>query len=440
MAGEFDSSWYLKFQEHGNWEAFDQLGGERDVRDAQKEAFLRGEIENPTLDYPYLAEFPFDDYEAGLLKLKAAIISQEEVEAVREAYRWKINEKLAELRMLRAAQQGDIRRFKHYSHFVYGGPSKEVFDFTVNKLHEEIAQLDILDLRVYNVAASLRDSLPLPTETSITLPDERLFKRIQQMVQSELKELASEPLTEESYAADDVKKVLDRVLEKIGAEGWSTEISRNRDNMSISQSKQKVQTSERPQKGVRLKKLIEHEIGKHVRRRLHGEESPLQLLGLGLDRYERGEEGVATLAEQGLDQRFTDYTHLDAFMGIALAKGVDGTPRNFREVFTILEKIYAIKYFNEDMPYEKAMKQARNDAWDRCVRTFRGTDCKTRGACLTKDIIYREGNIWVWNTIDDRPSELDRLNMGKYDMANDRHMWVLSQLGLVKERFERPAK
>ena len=50
-----------------------------------------------------------------------------------------------------------------------------------------------------------------------------------------------------------------------------------------------------------MRDLIVHEIGTHVVRRENGKRSKLRLLGIGLDNYERGEEGIATMREQVLN-------------------------------------------------------------------------------------------------------------------------------------------
>jgi hypothetical protein len=78
-----------------------------------------------------------------------------------------------------------------------------------------------------------------------------------------------------------------------------------------------------------------------------------------------------------------------------------------------------------------AQKKATNSAWSVTVRAFRGTDSKTPGACFTKDIIYREGNIAIWETLHKNLPEMQRWNVGKYDPSNPRHLWVLDQLGIT---------
>ena len=57
----------------------------------------------------------------------------------------------------------------------------------------------------------------------------------------------------------------------------------------------------------------------------------------------------------------------------------------------------------------------------------------TRGVCCTKDIVYREGNIGVWDVLGKNPQELVRLSVGKYDPANSRHVYMLEALGITDQ-------
>ena len=181
---------------------------------------------------------------------------------------------------------------------------------------------------------------------------------------------------------------------------------------------------------MRLKALIEHEIGTHVARREKGERTKLKLLGLGLDRYLKGEEGIATYQEQKIEGA-NDFSGFDGHFAISLASGIDGKKRNFREVFDILKNYYFIK--SKKQTTEGAWESAENSAWSRCIRTFRGTSCQTPGACFTRDIAYREGNIGVWNVIKNNPEEIKRFSVGKYDPGNPRHIWILEQLNITDE-------
>ena len=133
-----DERWYDRFAEAGSFQAYEYLDGDKEFRDLQKEKFLNGEMENPELDYPKIDPDKLLRDEENLLELKSDILNEEENETLQQAYRWKINEKVAEVRMLRAVHDGDMRRFKKYSEFVYGKPSPEIFSYTVSRLNDNI--------------------------------------------------------------------------------------------------------------------------------------------------------------------------------------------------------------------------------------------------------------------------------------------------------------
>jgi len=157
------------------------------------------------------------------------------------------------------------------------------------------------------------------------------------------------------------------------------------------------------------------------------------LLGLGLDRYLRGDEGIATLREQSLEDKIEDFSGLGGHLAIGLAIGLDGQPRDFRSVYKIMESYFLFNNLKEGKTLAEAKEEAQKTAWDRCIRTFRGSDCKTPGICFLQDIVYREGNIAVWQVIKDNPAEMLRFNIGKYDPSNYRHIWILEQLGITDQ-------
>lgn len=85
---------------------------------------------------------------------------------------------------------------------------------------------------------------------------------------------------------------------------------------------------------------------------------------------------------------------------------------------------------------QKAWEKAKNKAWNRCVRTFRGTSCQTKGVCLTRDIVYREGNINTWIVLQGGQEDGTRFSLGKYDPANSRHAWMIEQINISEKDLE----
>lgn len=441
--GALDSRWFRRFEEVGAFQAYEYLDGDKASREEQKRQFVEGSIENPVLDYPKIDLEKLQRDEQGLLDLKKEILEQEANETVRQVYRWRINEKLAELRMLRATAAGDMKRFQKYSEFVYGKPSSEIFAYTIQNLKLSYEKyLDGENQEARNAAVALFDALPqnLGEVKMVELPDGETLKAVQEQTMKELGSLIEieSPDDEKQYNAEEIHQIFTAALGTLQAEGWSVVIDTgSKTGISVDQELKTIKIPEsRKVSFNKLKTLIAHEIGTHVARRMNGERSKLQLLGLGLDRYEKGEEGIARMREQVFEDEVDEYTGFEGHFAIGLAYGSDAQPRTFREVYDVLQKYYYFKAMIAKKAKEDPLAASQTSAWNRTVRTFRGSDCTTPGACFTKDIIYREGNIDVWRAMKENPSEMMRLSVGKYDPANDRHVWILNQLGITEADLE----
>ena len=110
-----DDPWFERFNTIASFQDYELFEGKKQTREIQKEQFLSGELENPTLDYSKLEGFNLDKREKLLLDLKNEIKQNENSEVLKKTYLWKINEKIAEVRMLKATQEGNDRRFSKYS-------------------------------------------------------------------------------------------------------------------------------------------------------------------------------------------------------------------------------------------------------------------------------------------------------------------------------------
>lgn len=432
-----DQQWYMRFEDAGSFQAYEYLDGDKKYREEQKQKFISGEIDNPILDYLKIDRENLSRKEEVLLQLKKDIIEQELNETVKQAYRWKLNEKIAELRMLRAVANGDMRRFQKYSEFIYGKPSSEVFFFTINSLRETIEPFlsyENPDIKI--TAEELSNLLPsnLPKVSMSELPSEDNVDVVRRQTLKEVGALLDIKPAEEGkqYTADEIRDIFQHILDKLQTQGWNVIVDTgSKTAISVDQEHKLIKIPEaRKLDYEKLRTLVAHEVGTHVTRRLKGERSHLHILGLGLDRYEKGEEGVATMREQVLGDKIDDFAGLEGHLAISLAAGLDGQPRDFRAVYTILEKYFYLTSLSSGKSPDTALTTAQNSAWNRAIRTFRGTNCLTKGSCFTKDIVYREGNIGVWEVIRQNPDELLRLSVGKYDPANKRHIWILDQLGI----------
>ncbi len=445
---KLDQKWYERLEKLGSFQTYEYLNGDKARRMVEKKAFLESNDSNPDLDYPKIDLDALKQVDANLMTMKQDLLSQEENLNIRQLYRWKLNEKLAEVRMLQAVANKDSRRFYRYSRFIYGEPSADIFAFTISNIRSKIQAFLEKDNNIESLklaAKDLLESLPevnnerSDDDLGLTLPSEEVFSVVgRESIQllNSLQANSNEHPSSQKITPAEIQNVFEKALSNLpNSDDWSVIIDdSSRSAISVDQENKTLNIPNKEYTYSKIISLIVHEIGTHISRRINGERSKLMLLGLGLDRYEPGEEGIATMREQGLKTKLNDFSGLTGHLAISLARGLDVSPRDFRQTYTILEKYF---YFNalKSKKYanspKKAKERAQELAWNRTVRTFRGTDCKTPGMCFTKDIIYREGNIGIWNLIKNNPEELVNFNIGKYDPTNNRHLVILTRLGIT---------
>lgn len=445
-----DLKWYARFEQLASFEAENELTGDKEYREAQKKAFLAGEIDHPVFDLPKLDVEELDAKEAGLLELKKDILEQEQNELVKQVYRWRINEKIASLRLLKAAKEGNTRRFERYNYFVYGKPSEDIFAFTVDSIRAKAQSVldnteSTPEQRV--AAEDILESYKKPQiATDIDLPSKETFEKARDATRAEVSDIIDLPEFEGEIGTEEIKKVFETVFDNMGiskAKGgdWEVVIDTSSSRaVSISPEKEaKIPES----RGIGYKKLmalIAHEVGTHVVRRINGNRSRLMLLGLGLDRYIGGEEGIATMREQVIknDDVIEEFSGINYHLGISFAQGLDGTKRSFAGVHEMLTKRRYLERLLDGQEPAKALRLARANSYNDCARIFRGSGCEAPGVVFSKDLAYREGNIGVYQLIktEEGKQEMLRFSIGKYDPANQRHIWILDQLGITDEDLD----
>ena len=166
MISALDKTIYPWLLEYGSFQTYDYLDGEKNYREDQKQKFVSDEIINPVLDYPNIDLERIQDIEENLIAFRDLLkgdsvvypdgIPQDWIEKIsrydyasRTAYISKLNEKIAELRLLKATSllspisQSDsvefqaiiVNRFKRYTEFIYGKPNKDIFSLTLQEVN-----------------------------------------------------------------------------------------------------------------------------------------------------------------------------------------------------------------------------------------------------------------------------------------------------------------
>lgn len=434
-----DSHWYEEYKKVGSFLPYSFLSGHKDTRDEQKKLFLEGKIHNPQLDYPFLNRDQYLLQQAKLVALREEILTHEENELVIRAYGWKITEKHNELALLLAACDQNMPDFKLYSENVYGAPKLEVFEFSLHLIRLKIEEhLSSRNAIIKNAALELDQELNQyfpDTKKEITqfmLPSQKTVSMARIQVYSELGNLIQGiGIHKKEYGAEDIEKIFKVCLTRLSID-WGVSIDlTSSSSIHVDHTAKAIKIpSTRLMSRDKLLGIILHEIGTHVLRRVNGEKSPLMLLGLGLNGYERADEGIATMREQVIEDSMEEFARAERHLAISLCYGLDGKKRDFRDVYTVVEKYLFFKSLVVGKPYDNAQEEAKDLAWITTERVFRGTTCEVPGICFTKDIMYQEGNIAIWKVVEENPAEMVRFNSGKYDPTNPEHTALLDELGI----------
>ena len=426
---KLDSRWFKRFEAVA-FEDYEKLTGDKAVREAAQERFLAGEVKNPALDYPQLESFDLDEREAALLQLKADVLELEQNEAVKKIYRTKINELLATVRMLRATSRGDDRKFSRYADFIYGKPTaadlgyiiQHVKSLVSEHLDSQQAEKKQAALRLAEIFNQLEIEPSAGADTSV-LPE-------------------GQDIPGSVKSVDEAVEAFTLALQEIGADDWTVVVDSKTgiSDFSVSQEHKVVRVPSeekllaRNMSNKKLQALIAHEIKTHVVRRRNGERSKLQLLGLGLDRYLKAEEGISTYAEQQITGA-KEFAGIPRYLSVAIAKGVGGKMLDFRDTHQIMTDYRFLSSPKED----ETLMKAQAVAYDDCVRIFRGTTCSTPGAVYPKDMAYF-GNRDIWTLVSKNSDVVETFAIGKYDLNNNEHVALLTQLGILDQDLDQLEK
>jgi hypothetical protein len=412
------------------------LDGDKEYTDNQKKLFFENKIENPTLLYSKLDKQKLLTQQKSLSKLKEDILENESNNAVKEAYIGKIDYELGQIELYLATLTNDMLRFKECTENLYSAPTEEIFKLTLKEIFQETDTYTSKQKEVLEAKAFLEETFSNIdlSHIKVQIPTHEDFKNAQKKLASKISFINNISTKKEELDASDCKDMLEQALKYLNIKRWKAKIDNDSqiDTINIKKKEKLVAIpSQRKANAEKFRKTVVHEIGCHVVRAINGQKTSLRLLSLGLDRYLPVEEGLASLYEQLLDEEFTAFTGKMHYFAISLAYGMDGTKRDFRQLFEVIKHYCLIKHLSsESNDLSKAQEKSYEEAWKVCIRTFRGTDCKTPGICWTKNLAYRIGNIKLWHLIMENSKEIDRIDIGKYDPTNLRHVDILNKLNI----------
>jgi hypothetical protein len=363
---------------------------------------------------------------------------------VRRAYLPKLRELREKYELLLASGRGDDLAVLDASIRLYGRPREDMFQYALRHVPECVRRVQDSSYGSHPDVRAKLDVVATLGEysTDVTYPwDSIVFE-------------PPRPYAKEvSLSAEQIRVLFCDAFAKQGISDWRALVDApgERTTFNVNHtlrtvfipSDADISMRKYPLTQERVEALIAHEVATHVVRRVRGEESPLALLGVGLAGYLRGEEGIATYVEQRVDGT-RHFAGEFGYLSVGWACGLDGTPRTFRGLYEVLHAYMTISALEHALEYEEMVEveelieRTRRRAWARCVRIFRGTSGTTPGACFTKDIVYLEGNVAIWQLMQRDPTWEHYFRLGKYDPTSAEHVSILCELGMISAQDIQP--
>lgn len=446
-----DEYWYQAWRGVGPINILRALNGSRASRSDQRCLFELGKLKNPKLTDVVISQEQINKFRRLLEQARRAIQLDNATlsnrldvqDAIRREYLAKIEFALIDLDLLQAALEGNMKVFREKTLLRFGAPDKQIFDYTLSRIKLRIDEVLENNESIYKkkAAHALRSWLPEPSSTKTNRPwvAPDVFEEVRQNTLAQLGDISNHLSLNPVVKGPEIAMEFKKYLQRLEVRGWEVLTDKNITQITANFFERKLRVPY--ERSVGRKKLIGlmlHEIGTHILRHVNALDSDLFLLRIGFSNYLRGEEGIATVREQTIT-RDTDFAGEDRYLAIGLAWGCDGQPRDFRGVYSIMKRYYMFIHMEKGVGAgHDVEKLASDEAWQVCVRVFRGTDGKTSGACFTRDIIYREGNIAIWHLLEKNIEAMNYFDIGKYNPVDRTHVKLLQKLNLIPDSYQMP--
>jgi hypothetical protein len=390
-----------------------------------------------------------DDYtlkQAALRQWKQELLARDDLDPdVKQLYRWKVNEHIANVNMLVASSKGDMKNFTRWNEFIYGKPDEDIYrgalDWIAHDAEKMIAE-EGQDEAVAEAAQKVLDMLSGKRGyRELLSPEEKTYEEVREDHMRTTGYygllLAGVKVPEGKVNREIGDPILQQVLKNIGS---------NKPVLDATGATWGVTAEgvKRPKEyNMILKRFLGlglgHEIGSHEIERINGQRGPLAIAQEGLDRYESGNEGRAVIREEVQYETFDEFGKILRWrdimrrhVAISFASGVGADrPATSSETYDFMNTIdlmYQTK-LKPDEP-EAAFLAAQKRTDDLLARVLKGTDGK--GGAYYKDKVYLEGHVANWLEAATRgPSAIFDGDLGKFDISNPRHVHILQKFNLL---------
>lgn len=161
------------------------LNPDAEARDKIAEEFQAGM--NPDLTASQLDQEALGQQLTELKNWKKILLESDAEPEVVQAYRWRINEDIAGVHILRASARGDMRSFKRWNEFIYGKPDKKIYhgalDWFRHDAQEILANPDSSDellAAAITVTELIDATADREADKSAIAPDATTFEAVRQ--------------------------------------------------------------------------------------------------------------------------------------------------------------------------------------------------------------------------------------------------------------------
>lgn len=447
-----DDAIYRRFEEvhEGARETYKQLTLDADRKPDVLAAWHDGE--NADLSATHVDLEALEARINQLYAWKAELLEDAEMDPeLKQAYRWRINEDIANAKLVEASARGDMEMFHRWNRFIYGEPDEAVYRGALDKVaHDAEVILAGEDVHPATAAAA--------QEVLEMLEGKRGYRELLAPTEEAFQAVRDDHLRAGGYyalllAGADIPKTGkinreagDPILEHVVTNNLQSDYTLSDAEASSWGVTHSTKSVERPanynmpwQRFVGLG--AGHEIGSHLLEKMNGRRGPVGLMADGLDRYESGNEGRAVMREQVVYEIFDEFGKLvrwrdiirrDIAIGYAMGVGEDGMKPS-SDVYAFvntIDRMYQAKLTPDDPETTTKKAQAKTDTL--LARILKGTD-GTGGAYL-KDKVYLEGHVACWLTAAERGAErVSEGDLGKFDITNPRHIALLQSWGLLPD-------
>lgn len=390
------------------------------------------EQREPRFHYPRI---PYDEVQSrsiGFSQLRAEIEQEEPNVIVRRLYLAAIDELLIELNMIAATGRQDDDAFWAYNQRLNPTPNSAEMQIAV----QDLARLLRRGLLLENTRDMAQQLIQQTSQWDIDPMGIKYSSEDaeQNALISEEKRPVTANESQRLFSPETVRRFFADIFRQYQFP-WTIRLDPATNHAHVSQSlKQLILPADKWISSEKIRQLLGHEIETHVFRAVSGEKSSLAILSIGLGGYLETEEGLAIYYTQEVDKYKAAGKSEKSWIGTlatGLAAGVMCKPYTFRELQLFLESVNILQslFAESDLPFTEIREEARRNAQNRCLRTWRGvTDLTHPGICSVKDNVYLRGYLAVNQALEKDRTTFERLMVGSIGLQ---HLADLTEIGIT---------